>query len=101
MYYISPFCTFSDHVSSHVELSKALNRLGESAIVRDDEPDDIGTAFQNFSVIINDLSNIMKTLVRQIQEMDSYFSKISVSPLCVHNPFEALMPVLKRRKRSS
>ena len=54
---------FPDHVSAENEFSKVLNRLGESAIVRDDEPDDIGAAFQKFSVVTRDLSEQLKTLV--------------------------------------
>ena len=58
---------FSDHVSSEMDLSKALNRLGEAAMMREDVEDygsnDIGAAFQKFSVVTKELSNLMKNLV--------------------------------------
>ena len=54
---------FPDHVSSKMDFSKALNRLGESAIMRDDEPDDIGAAFQKFAVVTKELSALMQGLV--------------------------------------
>lgn len=57
------FSLVSDHVTSEQEFSKALNRLGETAIMRDDEPDDIGAAFQKFAVVTKDLSNLMKNMV--------------------------------------
>ena len=59
-----PFPLVSDHVGSEQEFSKALNRLGETAIMRDDEPDDIGAAFQKFAVVTKELSNLMKNMVR-------------------------------------
>jgi len=40
-----------------------LNRLGESAIVREDEPDDIGAAFQKFAVVTKELASLKKNLV--------------------------------------
>lgn len=48
---------------SDIDLSKALNRLGENAIIRDDDSDDVGTAFQKFAVVTKELSNLMKNLV--------------------------------------
>jgi DNA recombination-dependent growth factor C len=59
--------SFSDHVSAEMDISKALNRLGETAIMREDVgdygSDDIGAAFQKFSVVTKELSNLMKNLV--------------------------------------
>ena len=50
-----------------MDFSKALNRLGETAIMREDVgdygSDDIGAAFQKFSVVTKELSNLMKNLV--------------------------------------
>ena len=58
---------FSDHVTVEMDFSKALNRLGETAIMREDiqdyGSDDIGAAFQKFSVVTKALSNLMKNLV--------------------------------------
>ena len=58
---------FSDHVTVEMDFSKALNRLGETAIMREDiqdyGSDDIGAAFQKFSVVTKELSNLMKNLV--------------------------------------
>ncbi len=49
-----------------LDFSKALNRLGENVIVRDDEPDDVGAAFQKFAVVTKELANIMKNMVSLI-----------------------------------
>ena len=46
-----------------MDFTKALNRLGESAIMREDEPDDIGAAFQKFAVVTKELALLMKNLV--------------------------------------
>jgi hypothetical protein len=46
-----------------MDFTKALNRLGESAIMREDEPDDIGAAFQKFAVVTKELAHLMKNLV--------------------------------------
>ena len=46
-----------------MDFTKALNRLGESAIMREDEPDDIGAAFQKFAVVTKELALLMKDLV--------------------------------------
>ena len=58
---------FADHVTVEMDFSKALNRLGETAIMREDVgdygSDDIGAAFQKFSVVTKELSNLMKNLV--------------------------------------
>ena len=61
---------FADHVNGEMDFSKALNRLGETLIMREDSADygsdDIGAAFQKFSVVTKELSNLMKTLVSPI-----------------------------------
>ena len=61
------YFAFSDHVSAEMDFSKALNRLGENSIGREDVgdygSDDIGAAFQKFSVDTKELSKLMKNLV--------------------------------------
>lgn len=57
-------CLFSDHVNLEMELSKALDKMGDTAITRDDEEDDIGAAFQKFAVVTKELSALMRNLVR-------------------------------------
>ncbi len=59
-----------DHVSSTLDLSKALNRLGERALSRDnsggdceilsEEEEELGAAFQKFSVLTRELSGLMR-----------------------------------------
>ena len=69
-FHSTQLCYFSDHVSVEMDFSKALNRLGETAIMREDVgdygSDDIGAAFQKFSVVTKELSNLMKNLVRSL-----------------------------------
>ena len=55
--------SFSDHVGFDMEFSKALDRLGDTALTRDDEEDDIGAAFQKFAVVTKELSALMKNMV--------------------------------------
>ena len=45
-----------------------MNRLGEAAIIRDDEPDDIGAAFQKFAVVSKEMSNLMKNLMQNLDK---------------------------------
>jgi hypothetical protein len=54
-----------------MDFTKALNRLGESAIMREDEPDDIGAAFQKFAVVTKELALLMKNLVSIVAKCDS------------------------------
>ena len=70
--YSSSFILFiyfllTDQVGVELDFSKALNRLGETAFTREDVgdfgSDDIGAAFQKFSVVTKELSNLMKNLV--------------------------------------
>jgi len=49
-----------------MDFTKVLNRLGESAIIREDEPDDIGAAFQKFAVVTKELASLMKNLVSPV-----------------------------------
>jgi len=55
------FCV-SAHVDNEMYLSRALERLGGSAMNKDQEPD-IGAAFFKFAVVTKELSALMKTLV--------------------------------------
>ncbi|XP_040581690.1 arfGAP with SH3 domain, ANK repeat and PH domain-containing protein isoform X2 [Lepeophtheirus salmonis] len=58
-----------NHVNCEQELSKALNKLGELALIRDDESDDVGTAFQKFSVVTKELSTLMNNLMKNLETM--------------------------------
>jgi Arf-GAP/SH3 domain/ANK repeat/PH domain-containing protein len=58
------FLLLPDHVSLDMELSKVLDKMGDTAISREEEEDDIGAAFQKFAVVTKELSNLMKNLVR-------------------------------------
>ena len=46
-----------------MDFSKALDKLGDTAITREDEEDDIGAAFQKFAVVTKELSALMKNMV--------------------------------------
>jgi hypothetical protein len=46
-----------------MDLAKTLAKLGDTAIMREDEPDDIGTAFQKFAVVTKELASLMKNMV--------------------------------------
>jgi len=71
--------TGNNHVNGELDFSKALNRLGDTLIMREDCPDygsdDIGAAFQKFSVVTKELSNLMKTLVSDIA--NAFYSPLS------------------------
>jgi Arf-GAP/SH3 domain/ANK repeat/PH domain-containing protein len=54
----------ADHAALEADLSKALDRLGDTTILRDDEEDDIGAAFQKFAVVTKELGALMKNMVR-------------------------------------
>ena len=57
------FFLISDHVGYEMEFSKVLDKLGDTALTRDDEEDDIGAAFQKFAVVTKELSALMKNMV--------------------------------------
>lgn len=65
--------TGNSHLSSEMEFSKALDRLGETALDREDVgdfgSDDIGTAFKKFSVVTKELSNLMKNLMQSLDSI--------------------------------
>eukprot|EP00096_Caligus_rogercresseyi_P000256 TRINITY_DN10653_c0_g1_i1.p1 TRINITY_DN10653_c0_g1~~TRINITY_DN10653_c0_g1_i1.p1 ORF type:complete len:1071 (-),score=319.10 TRINITY_DN10653_c0_g1_i1:387-3599(-) len=56
-----------NHVTCEQELSKALNKLGELALIREDESDDVGSAFQKFSVVTKELSTLMNNLMKNLE----------------------------------
>ena len=53
-----------------MEFSKALDKLGDTALTRDDEEDDIGAAFQKFAVVTKELSALMKNMVSFFYDLD-------------------------------
>ena len=55
--------TLSDHANFEMEMSKALDRMGDTAMQREDEEDDIGAAFQKFAVVTKELGVLMKNMV--------------------------------------
>eukprot|EP00095_Tigriopus_kingsejongensis_P009436 maker-scaffold1490_size38656-snap-gene-0.8 protein:Tk09436 transcript:maker-scaffold1490_size38656-snap-gene-0.8-mRNA-1 annotation:"arf-gap with sh3 ank repeat and ph domain-containing protein 1" len=57
------------HATSELELSKVLGRMGECVIIRGDEPDDIGTAFNKFATVTQDLSSHMKSLCGKLEDV--------------------------------
>ena len=54
---------FADHVNFEMDFSKALDKMGDTALTREDEEDDIGAAFQKFAVVTKELSALMKNMV--------------------------------------
>ena len=65
-----------------MEFSKALDKLGDTALTRDDEEDDIGAAFQKFAVVTKELSALMKNMVSFFYDLDV---DIYLSILCEVN----------------
>lgn len=65
--------TGNNHVNGEMDFSKALNRLGEVAFIREEVgdygSDDIGAAFQKFSVVTKELSNLMKNLMQNLDSI--------------------------------
>ena len=59
----SHWIIISDHVNLEMDFSKALDKLGDTALTREDEEDDIGAAFQKFAVVTKELSALMKNMV--------------------------------------
>ena len=53
-----------NHVGLEMEFSKALDKLGDTVLTRDDEEDDIGAAFQKFAVVTKEMAALMKNMVR-------------------------------------
>ena len=45
-------------------MSKALDKMGDTAMQREEEEDDIGLAFQKFAVVTKELGALMKNMVR-------------------------------------
>lgn len=50
------------HVDNEMYFARVLERLGDNAVSKDQEPD-IGAAFFKFAVVHKELSALMKTLV--------------------------------------
>ena len=44
-------------------MSKALDKMGDTAMQREEEEDDIGLAFQKFAVVTKELGALMKNMV--------------------------------------
>ena len=80
-----------------MDISKALNRLGETAIMREDVgdygSDDIGAAFQKFSVVTKELSNLMKNLVTSRSILKSSSHNACISDM---QSFARALPLLER-----
>ena len=64
--------TLSDHANFEMEMSKALDRMGDTAMQREDEEDDIGAAFQKFAVVTKELGALMKNMVRRFTYWNHY-----------------------------
>ncbi|XP_052122885.1 arfGAP with SH3 domain, ANK repeat and PH domain-containing protein isoform X3 [Frankliniella occidentalis] len=58
----------NSHVGNEMYLSRALERLGGTAMEKDSEPD-IGAAFLKFAVVTKELSALMKTLMQNINNI--------------------------------
>merc|ERR1719361_2192989 len=56
----------TNHANLDMELSKALDRMGDTAMLREDEEDDIGAAFQKFAVVTKELSALMKNMMQSL-----------------------------------
>ncbi|XP_022242959.1 arfGAP with SH3 domain, ANK repeat and PH domain-containing protein-like isoform X1 [Limulus polyphemus] len=56
------------HVDNEIYLSKALERLGANANIKDQEHD-IGAAFINFSIVTKELSQLMKILMQNLNNI--------------------------------
>ncbi|XP_054717198.1 arfGAP with SH3 domain, ANK repeat and PH domain-containing protein-like [Uloborus diversus] len=58
----------NSHVDNEKYLSKTLDRLGENAVTKDQEPD-IGAAFIKFSIVTKELSALMQTLMQNLNNI--------------------------------
>ena len=66
-------------MDSHVYSPGGLtydHKMGDTALTREDEEDDIGAAFQKFAVVTKELSALMKNMVSFL-----IFNKYSLYPL--------------------
>ena len=68
--------SLADHVNFEMDFSKALDKIGDTALTREDEEDDIGAAFQKFAVVTKELSALMKNMVSVLSS-----NKYSLYPL--------------------
>ena len=55
-----------------MDFSKALDKMGDTALTREDEEDDIGAAFQKFAVVTKELSALMKNMVSVLLSSNKY-----------------------------
>ncbi|XP_067010405.2 arfGAP with SH3 domain, ANK repeat and PH domain-containing protein isoform X2 [Anabrus simplex] len=58
----------NSHVDNEMYLSRSLEKLGGTALNKDQEPD-IGAAFIKFAVVTKELSALMKTLMQNINNI--------------------------------
>merc|ERR1711988_382709 len=58
-----------NHVNFEMDFSKALDKMGDTALTRDDEEDEIGAAFQKFAVVTKELSALMKNMMQNLQNI--------------------------------
>uniref|UniRef100_A0A8D8M2C7 Arf-GAP with SH3 domain, ANK repeat and PH domain-containing protein 1 n=1 Tax=Cacopsylla melanoneura TaxID=428564 RepID=A0A8D8M2C7_9HEMI len=58
----------NSHVDNEMYFSRVLDKLGEYALNKDQEPD-IGAAFLKFAVVTKELSALMKTLMQNINNI--------------------------------
>lgn len=56
----------TNHANLEMEMSKALDKMGDTAMQRDDEEDDIGAAFQKFAVVTKELGALMKNMMQNL-----------------------------------
>ena len=69
--------TLADHVNFEMDFSKALDKMGDTALTREDEEDDIGAAFQKFAVVTKELSALMKNMVSVLQSSNIFIFTLS------------------------
>ena len=72
-----------------MEMSKALDRMGDTAMQREDEEDDIGAAFQKFAVVTKELGVLMKNMV-------SYLHIETITPAPEPEPAEKSLRTTKQ-----
>ena len=72
-----------------MEMSKALDRMGDTAMQREDEEDDIGAAFQKFAVVTKELGVLMKNMV-------SYLHIGTITPTLPPEPAEKSLRTTKQ-----
>ncbi|XP_023349481.1 arf-GAP with SH3 domain, ANK repeat and PH domain-containing protein 2 [Eurytemora carolleeae] len=61
-----------NHHGMEMEMTKILDKMGDTAITREDEDDEIGAAFQKFAVLTKELSLLMKHLMTNLNTIILY-----------------------------